>query len=319
VWAVCPHGPDDGCHCRKPQPGLILWAAGRLCTAPRDLVVIGDIGADVEAARRAGAQGILVPTPVTRPEETAAADHVAPDLLTAVQAVLSGPPPWDLAGPAAAPQRDAPDASAGPRGSAAHDSRPEPDAHPQRSRTGRTGADGRRPADPATGQAAPASATAPHAAAGRAAPGGPVTDAPGGVATDEAVRPATDEAVRPATDAAARPATEAAVRPATDATARPATDATARPATDATGRPDAPTGAARAARPGEPPVTSVPTDPAAGTGMAHVAAATAPAGPGAPSVPTDPAAQGRPGGSGNRRTPPSGTRPAVPDAGRRVR
>ncbi|MEU6916191.1 D-glycero-alpha-D-manno-heptose-1,7-bisphosphate 7-phosphatase [Streptomyces olindensis] len=92
VFAVCPHGPDDGCHCRKPEPGMVLWAAGRICTAPADLVVIGDIGADVEAARRAGAHGILVPTAQTRPEETAAADHVAPDLLTAVRAVLDGPP-----------------------------------------------------------------------------------------------------------------------------------------------------------------------------------------------------------------------------------
>ncbi|GAB2716188.1 D-glycero-alpha-D-manno-heptose-1,7-bisphosphate 7-phosphatase [Streptomyces bullii] len=92
VFAVCPHGPDDGCHCRKPRPGMILWAAGRICTDPADVVVIGDIGADVEAARRAGAHGILVPNDATRPEETAHADHVAPDLLTAVRAVLNGPP-----------------------------------------------------------------------------------------------------------------------------------------------------------------------------------------------------------------------------------
>jgi D-glycero-D-manno-heptose 1,7-bisphosphate phosphatase len=92
VWGVCPHGPDDGCHCRTPEPGLILWAAGRLCTAPPDCVVVGAVGADVEAARRAGAHGILVPTPETRPEETADADHVAKDLLTVVRAVLNGPP-----------------------------------------------------------------------------------------------------------------------------------------------------------------------------------------------------------------------------------
>ncbi|MFE1454173.1 D-glycero-alpha-D-manno-heptose-1,7-bisphosphate 7-phosphatase [Streptomyces sp. NPDC058735] len=92
VFAVCPHGPGDGCRCRKPEPGMVLWAAGRLCTDPGDLVVIGDIGADVEAARRAGAHGILVPTAVTRGEEVAAADHVAPDLLTAVRAVLDGVP-----------------------------------------------------------------------------------------------------------------------------------------------------------------------------------------------------------------------------------
>ncbi|MFJ8715465.1 D-glycero-alpha-D-manno-heptose-1,7-bisphosphate 7-phosphatase [Streptomyces violaceus] len=92
VFAVCPHGPDDGCHCRTPRPGLVLWAAGRICTRPADLVVIGDTGADAEAARRAGCHGILVPTGRTRPEETARADHVAPDLLTAVRALLDGPP-----------------------------------------------------------------------------------------------------------------------------------------------------------------------------------------------------------------------------------
>ncbi|CAL9637250.1 D-glycero-alpha-D-manno-heptose-1,7-bisphosphate 7-phosphatase [Streptomyces sp. enrichment culture] len=91
VWAVCPHGPDDGCHCRKPQPGLVLWAAGRLCTAPADCAVVGDIGADTEAAARAGAHGILVPNARTRPEETEAAAHTAPDLLTAVRSLLDGP------------------------------------------------------------------------------------------------------------------------------------------------------------------------------------------------------------------------------------
>ncbi|WP_372337614.1 D-glycero-alpha-D-manno-heptose-1,7-bisphosphate 7-phosphatase [Streptomyces sp. MK5] len=112
AWAVCPHGPGDGCRCRKPEPGLILRAARRMGTPPDAVVVIGDIGADMEAARRAGAHGILVPTPVTRPRETAAADHVAPDLLTAARAVLTGPP-WgrDLTGehPAeAAPATTAP-------------------------------------------------------------------------------------------------------------------------------------------------------------------------------------------------------------------
>ncbi|MFF9622859.1 D-glycero-alpha-D-manno-heptose-1,7-bisphosphate 7-phosphatase [Streptomyces griseosporeus] len=93
VWAVCPHAPDDGCHCRKPQPGLVLWAAGRLCTPPDRIAVVGDIGADVEAARRAGAHGILVPTPVTRPEEIAAAPRVAENLAAAVRRLLPEQPP----------------------------------------------------------------------------------------------------------------------------------------------------------------------------------------------------------------------------------
>nr|WP_240981082.1 HAD family hydrolase [Streptomyces sp. N502] len=92
VWAVCPHGPDDGCGCRKPAPGLVLAACERLGAPVDRTVVIGDIGADVAAARTAGARGVLVPTPVTRPEETAGAEATAPDLRTAVRLALSPAP-----------------------------------------------------------------------------------------------------------------------------------------------------------------------------------------------------------------------------------
>ncbi|HEX7148309.1 MAG TPA: HAD-IIIA family hydrolase [Actinomycetota bacterium] len=87
-WLVCVHGPAEGCGCRKPAPGLIEAAAGALGVDARDCVVIGDIGADVEAARAAGARGVLVPTAVTRDEEVAAAPEVAADLLSAVELVL---------------------------------------------------------------------------------------------------------------------------------------------------------------------------------------------------------------------------------------
>jgi HAD superfamily hydrolase (TIGR01662 family) len=70
---VCPHGPDDGCDCRKPQPGLIDWAASSLGVEPEECVVVGDIGADVDAAVAAGARAVLVPTVVTRPSEVEAA------------------------------------------------------------------------------------------------------------------------------------------------------------------------------------------------------------------------------------------------------
>ncbi|MBX9394532.1 HAD-IIIA family hydrolase [Streptomyces sp. TRM72054] len=92
VWAVCPHGPDDGCGCRKPAPGLVLAACERLGAPVDRTVVIGDIGADVAAARAAGARGVLVPTPVTRPEETAGAEATAPDLRAAVRLALSPAP-----------------------------------------------------------------------------------------------------------------------------------------------------------------------------------------------------------------------------------
>lgn len=88
VWRVCPHHPDQGCRCRKPKPGLILSACRALRVPPSSVVVIGDIGSDMEAAQRAGARGILVPTEVTLPEEVNAAPAVARDLRSAVALAL---------------------------------------------------------------------------------------------------------------------------------------------------------------------------------------------------------------------------------------
>jgi HAD superfamily hydrolase (TIGR01662 family) len=101
VVTYCPHGPDDGCACRKPAPGLVHQAAGVLGVDPRACVVVGDIGADVGAARAAGARGILVPTDRTRPEELRDAPQVARDLLAAVDLALGAPAPAPV--PSAAP------------------------------------------------------------------------------------------------------------------------------------------------------------------------------------------------------------------------
>jgi len=87
-WFFCPHGPDDGCACRKPAPGMVLAAAAALGVRPEDCVLIGDTGADIEAARAAGARAVLVPNAVTRADEIARAPEVAPDLAAAVACVL---------------------------------------------------------------------------------------------------------------------------------------------------------------------------------------------------------------------------------------
>ncbi|MFF2267129.1 HAD-IIIA family hydrolase [Cellulosimicrobium cellulans] len=87
TWQVCPHAPRDACACRKPGPGLVLAAADALGVEPWQCAVVGDIGADVDAALAAGATPVLVPTPVTRPEEVAAAPRVATDLADAVRAL----------------------------------------------------------------------------------------------------------------------------------------------------------------------------------------------------------------------------------------
>jgi histidinol-phosphate phosphatase family protein len=90
VW--CPHGPADGCGCRKPAPGLVLDAAARLGVPPDSCAVVGDIGADVGAARAAGARAILVPTTRTRREEVEAAPEVATTIGEAVSRLLDDAP-----------------------------------------------------------------------------------------------------------------------------------------------------------------------------------------------------------------------------------
>jgi HAD superfamily hydrolase (TIGR01662 family) len=99
AWRVCVHAPDTGCGCRKPRPGLILAAADDLGVSAADCVVIGDIAADVDAARAAGARGILVPTAATSPEELDGMPR-AQNLPDAVGAILGGRrlPSWGCAG-----------------------------------------------------------------------------------------------------------------------------------------------------------------------------------------------------------------------------
>ncbi|GAA1842198.1 D-glycero-alpha-D-manno-heptose-1,7-bisphosphate 7-phosphatase [Agromyces salentinus] len=84
VWAVCVHGPDDHCGCRKPAPGLIVSALAALGVRPADAAVIGDIGSDVAAAAAAGCRAVLIPTPATRQAEVRDAPALAETLLDAV-------------------------------------------------------------------------------------------------------------------------------------------------------------------------------------------------------------------------------------------
>ncbi|MBK9030763.1 MAG: HAD-IIIA family hydrolase [Myxococcales bacterium] len=51
---VCPHGPDDGCPCRKPAPGMLRDAARDLGLDLGRSLMIGDKAADVAAGRAAG-------------------------------------------------------------------------------------------------------------------------------------------------------------------------------------------------------------------------------------------------------------------------
>ena len=91
--AVCPHGPDDGCDCRKPAPGLLLRLLRQFDARAAETPVIGDSLRDLEAAAAAGACPILVRTGNGRETESslpAGLRHIAvfDDLASAAAALL---------------------------------------------------------------------------------------------------------------------------------------------------------------------------------------------------------------------------------------
>lgn len=57
---VCPHRPDNGCTCRKPEPGLLYAARDQAGVDLAHAVLVGDQLSDVQAATRAGCHGVLV-------------------------------------------------------------------------------------------------------------------------------------------------------------------------------------------------------------------------------------------------------------------
>ena len=90
---VCPHAPNDGCRCRKPETGMLAMAAAAFGASPRQASVIGDKWSDIEMGRRAGAATILVRTGwglQTESERRTTPDYVAADLLEASQFMLAG-------------------------------------------------------------------------------------------------------------------------------------------------------------------------------------------------------------------------------------
>lgn len=59
---VCPHGPDDGCDCRKPKPGMYTQIAHRYDVDLRGVPAVGDSLRDLQACAQARCQPWLVMT-----------------------------------------------------------------------------------------------------------------------------------------------------------------------------------------------------------------------------------------------------------------
>lgn len=83
----CLHGPDDGCACRKPAPGMLLTVAKERAIDLARSVMIGDKESDVVAGRKAGCKTILLGS------ESANADYAVAALADALAILqtLGGP------------------------------------------------------------------------------------------------------------------------------------------------------------------------------------------------------------------------------------
>lgn len=58
----CPHGPDEGCDCRKPKPGMLKTIADHYGVALSGVWFVGDSLGDLEAAKAVDCQPVLVKT-----------------------------------------------------------------------------------------------------------------------------------------------------------------------------------------------------------------------------------------------------------------
>jgi D-glycero-D-manno-heptose 1,7-bisphosphate phosphatase len=91
---ICPHGPDEGCDCRKPLPGLLVRAGSELGLNLERCVMVGDAVSDMQAAEAVGVQGILVLTGRGCPQldsvdpSRASGWVIADDFSSAVRAIL---------------------------------------------------------------------------------------------------------------------------------------------------------------------------------------------------------------------------------------
>ena len=101
AFELCLHHPDGvvpeltgRCDCRKPAPGMLLAAAGKLGADLSRSWMIGDTDTDIDAGRSAGCRTVLVENPDSAHKRAGAAcpDRRAPDLLEAAVAIL-GPDP----------------------------------------------------------------------------------------------------------------------------------------------------------------------------------------------------------------------------------
>ena len=62
IVVYCPHGPDDGCDCRKPKPGMLRQIAQHYGVNLHGAWFVGDSRGDLDAALAVDCQPVLVKT-----------------------------------------------------------------------------------------------------------------------------------------------------------------------------------------------------------------------------------------------------------------
>lgn len=91
---ACPHRPETGCGCRKPQPGMLLDLAAEYAIDLAHTYFVGDTLTDVLAGKAAGCRTLLVQTGRGAQQMRHPAwahcrpDHVAADLFAAVHLIM---------------------------------------------------------------------------------------------------------------------------------------------------------------------------------------------------------------------------------------
>lgn len=75
----CPHHPDDGCNCRKPNSGLFEKAVKDLKIDVKRSFIIGDRMLDVEAGYKIGCKTVLVPENKEKVEKEIKESKIKPD------------------------------------------------------------------------------------------------------------------------------------------------------------------------------------------------------------------------------------------------
>ena len=89
----CPHRPEEGCACRKPNTLMVTQAASALGFDPAHSIVIGDKASDIELGRRVGALTILIAADGRARGNGLQPDYIVRDLLEAAQLIGGSPRP----------------------------------------------------------------------------------------------------------------------------------------------------------------------------------------------------------------------------------